>query len=373
MTHFLDDIFRQPSSLLSTMDYLAGSGQAKLESAAAAVRKSRHVYLTGIGSSYHAAFGAASLFDQGARPVYVQDAAELLHFAAFPPDSVMIVISRSGQSAEIIGLLAKARESGTIVVGLTNSEAGALAKEAQIPVVIPVGLDHAISVNTYSTLAAAAAALAGATLGSFDGELRTSLMHAANKTEKAIPGWREQISDALWPVPQTSYYFLARGSSLASCHEARLLWEEGVKCPATAMGTGSFRHGPQEMVTDGLRFGMWIDGQRMREEDLAVARDLGKLGASVMVIGQNLREDAGDLVLQIPAAPAGWQFLFDIIPAQIAAERLARLSGVDCDSFRICSYIVHSEHGLITEQVTAERNKEPHRFPTQEITDVFDT
>jgi len=329
-----------------------------LESAAAAVRESRHVYLTGIGSSYYAAFGAASLFDQGARPVYMQDAAELLHFAAFPPNSVMILISRSGQSAEIIGLLAKARQSGTIVVGITNSEAGALSKEAQIPIVIPVGLDHAISVNTYSTLAAAAAALASTTLGSFDSELKVSLIHAANKTEQAIPSWREKISNALWPAPHAPYCFLARGSSLASCHEARLLWEEGVKCPATAMGTGNFRHGPQEMVREGLRFGVWIDGQRMREEDLAVARDLGKLGASVLVIGQNLREDVGELVLQIPAAPVGWQFLFDILPAQLAAERLARLSGVDCDSFRICSYIVQSEYGLITDQVAAERSED---------------
>src|SRR5260370_20885235 len=111
MTHFLDDIFRQPRSLLSTMDYLAGAAQPMLESAAAAIRKSRHVYLTGIGSSYYAGVGAASLFDQGVRPVYMQDAAALLHFAAFPPDSVMIVISRSGQCEEMIVLLAKARES----------------------------------------------------------------------------------------------------------------------------------------------------------------------------------------------------------------------------------------------------------------------
>src|SRR5690349_9746029 len=197
MSRFLDDILRQPSSLRSTMDYLAGAGQPMLESAAAAVRKSRHVYLTGIGSSYYAALGAASLFDQGASPVYLQDAAELLHFAAFPPGSVMIVISRSGQSAEIIGLLAKARESGTTVVGLTNSESGTLAKEAQVPIVIQVGLDHAISVNTYSTLAAGAAALASTTFGSFHGKLKTSLIHAATKTEEAIPGWREKISKAL--------------------------------------------------------------------------------------------------------------------------------------------------------------------------------
>lgn len=356
MTHFLDDVLRQPESLRSTIEHLAGTGREKLESAVAAVQQSRHVYLTGIGSSYHASLGAASFFDQAARPVHLRDASELLHFAAFPPESVVIVVSRSGQSAEIVGLLSKARKSGAIVVGLTNSESGALAREAQIPVVIPVGLDHGISVNTYTTLAAAAAALASASIGGFSRALRTSLLQAVNETEHAIPTWRQQISGASWLDAQASYYFLARGSSLATCNEARLLWEEGVKRPATAMGTGSFRHGPQEIVVEGLRVGMWIDSATLREGDLAVARDLKTLGASVMVVGQNMREDVGELVLRIPEAPVGWQFLFDIIPAQLAAESLAKISGSDCDSFMNCSYVVRSEYGLVTNEVASERN-----------------
>jgi glucosamine--fructose-6-phosphate aminotransferase (isomerizing) len=355
MTHFLDDILRQPSSIASAMDYLNGTGRPPLESAVAAVRSARHVYMTGIGSSYNAALGAAALFYLGSHPVYIQDAAELLHFAAFPVDSVIIVISRSGQSIEVVHLLAKARESGAIVIGLTNSENGPLAQEAQIPIIVPVGFDHGISVNTYCTLAVAAAALASATLNSFNRELTTSLLRAVKETAEFIPGWQEQLKDAVWLAPRASYYFLARGSSLASCHEARLLWEEGVKWPAAAMGTGSFRHGPQEIVAEGSRFGLWIDGWRMREEDLAVARDLRKLGASVMVIGQSLPEDTGELVFQVPRAPFGWQFLFDIIPAQLAAERLASLSSVDCDSFRTCSYIVRSEYGLMAGQVAAKK------------------
>jgi glucosamine--fructose-6-phosphate aminotransferase (isomerizing) len=113
------------------------------------------------------------------------------------------------------------------------------------------------------------------------------------------------------------------------------------------MGTGAFRHGPQEIVGKGLRFGLWIDGAQMREQDFAVARDLRELGASVMLIGQRLPEDAGDLVFQLLGIPAGWQFLIDIIPAQLVAERLSRLSGVDCDTFRLSSYVVEDEGGLL--------------------------
>ena len=95
---------------------------------------------------------------------------------------------------------------------------------------------------------------------------------------------------------------------------------------------------------------MWIDGERMRGQDLAVARDLRQLGASVMLIGQDLPQDAGNLVFQLPAVPPDWQYLIDIIPAQLAAERLSQLSGVDCDSFRYSSFIVEGEYGLLREE-----------------------
>lgn len=162
-----------------------------------------------------------------------------------------------------------------------------------------------------------------------------------------MPGWREAILKSAWLAPHATYYFLARGPSLASCHQARLLWEEGAKSPATAMSTSGFRHGPQETVVPGMRFCIWIDPTTMRAQDLAVAKDLKQLGASVALIGQELPSDSGDLVFQIPLVPAKWQFALDMIPMQLAAEILAGLCGVDCDSFRVCSYIVEDEHGLL--------------------------
>jgi hypothetical protein len=91
----------------------------------------------------------------------------------------------------------------------------------------------------------------------------------------------------------------------------------------------------------------------MRGQDLALARDLKRLGASVMLIGQDITADAGDLVFHLPDMPAEWQFLIDVIPAQLTAERLPGLSEVDCDSFRLCSYIVEDDWGLLHEKVGA--------------------
>jgi glutamine---fructose-6-phosphate transaminase (isomerizing) len=357
MTHFLRDILRQPKELQRTIDFLLGAGRPSLDAATTAIRSARHVYLTGIGSSWHAALTAGPLFHLGARPVYMQDAAELLQFATIPPDSTMIAISRSGRSVEIVNLLNKVRNSGVTVIGITNSNDGPLAKEAQISIVLPIEMDHAISVNTYSTLAATAGILASAVVGSWSATLATSLSRVVERTASAIPVWQAQIVDTPWLAPGAVFYFLARGSSLGTCQEARLLWEEGLKSPATAMGTSSFRHGPQEMVNKDVRFGIWIDGERMRGQDLAVARDLRQLGASVMLIGRDLPHDAANFVFQLPAVPHDWQYLIDIIPVQLAAERLAQLSGVDCDSFRYSSFIVEDEYGLLREEAGAPKDE----------------
>ena len=356
MTHFLHDILRQPEELHRAIDYLRESGQRSLQAAAEAVKKARHVYLTGIGSSWHAALSVAPLFYLAARPVYMLDASELLQFSEFPPDAVLIAISRSGRSNEIVHLIEKARKSGTAVIGITNSETGPLAREAQFPIVVPTRRDHAISVNTYSTLAAAAGALANTVVNAFDADLAASLHGALVQTERKMPHWQDQIADTSWLNSRKATYFLARGGSLGSCNEARLLWEEGAKSPATAMGTGSFRHGPQEIVTSEVRFGIWIHPERMRSQDLSVAADLERLGASTMVIGQDVPLDAGELVFQLPGIPPEWQFLIDIIPAQLAAESLARYYKVDCDSFRVCSYIVEDDYGLMGAATAARKD-----------------
>jgi glucosamine--fructose-6-phosphate aminotransferase (isomerizing) len=355
ITRFLQDIFRQRVEMQRTIEYLMGPGRNVLEQASALVRSAPHVVVTGIGASWNAALGAGVLFDLGSRPVYMQQADELLHFTAVPRGAVIVVISRTGRSIEIVQLLAKAEASGATVIGITNSANSPLARASAAAIMVPTELDYAISVNAYSTLLITAGALASSATTGF-ASVATPLADAIEEAGRRLEPWQEQMEESSYLASGASYYFLARGGSLATCHEAQLLWEEGVKMPATAMSTSSFRHGPQEIVRVGMRFSLWIDQAQMREQDLSVARDLRELGASVMLVGEDLPRDAGDLVCQLPTSPPHWQFVIDVLPIQLAAERLARMSGVDCDSFRICSYVVEDEHGLLRKKAEASPN-----------------
>jgi glucosamine--fructose-6-phosphate aminotransferase (isomerizing) len=302
--------------------------------------------LTGIGASWSAALGIAALYSQRGFPVYTVEAAELLYGTTIPPDSVVIAISRSGRSSEIVQLCAKVSQADATLIAITNSPESPLAKESSVALVVPIQLDYAISVNTYSTLLLAAASLANFDTPEFDDSCATFLA-ALPAVQESVNTWDEVVSKSSWLEPGRNFYFLARGPSIASCYQARLIWEEGAKSPATAMTSSGFRHGPQESVVPGMRFCMWIDPAIMRAEDLAVAEDLKTLGAAVALIGQDLPPHSADLVFQIPPVPAELQLVIDGIPMQLAAEALASLRGVDCDSFRVCSYIVENEHGLL--------------------------
>ena len=260
----------------------------------------------------------------------------------------MILLSRSGKSVEIVGLIEKCRARKARLIAITNTLDSPLARESDVVLPLMADFDHQVSISMYSVLALVSAMLAYETAGKLDDSLASQLEKPLAETLSAIPSWKNQIDSSDWLQPDAATYFLARGASIASCHGARLLWEEAAKAPASALTTGNFRHGPQEIVRSGLRIGMWIDGDKMRAEDLALANDLRGYGAKVLAIGLDLPGSAADLVLGLPSIPAAWQFLIDIIPIQIAAERLAQLRGENCDAFRLCSYIVEAEGGLKT-------------------------
>jgi len=248
--------------------------------------------------------------------------------------------------------LSKTKQAGARIIGITNTPESPLASSADITLNPGASFDHFVSVTMYSALALVGGLLAAAVLNNLDESLSASLFESLSTVQPVLNAWSQRVTESHWLQRDMSTYFLARGTSLASCHEARLLWEEAAKAPATALTTGGFRHGPQEMIAEGMRFGLWIDNERLRGQDLAVAADLHKLGAKVMLIGQDLPDSVGDLVFSLPKIPGVWQFLIDIMPVQLAAERLSHIRGVDCDSFRICSYIVESEYGLIADPKT---------------------
>lgn len=346
-TRYLRDILRQPAELDRWLTEAGGAFREDLESASAILREARDLYIVGIGASWNAGLAAQSFFAAAGRPACLVDASEFLHRKALRPGSAVLALSRSGRSVEMVRLLDVAAAAGAKVVAVTNAPDSPLGMRGDATVPIGTAFDHGVSVVTYSAIALAGAVVAASAAGTLDGSELARLRTALKQLPDAMAGWRNALRGHDWFAPEAPTYFLARGASLASAHEAALLWEEAAKAPARALTTGGFRHGPQEIASPGLRVGLWIDAERRRREDLALARDLRRLGVRVLAVGRDLPAGAGDLVFDLPEVPPAWQFVLDVVPVQLAAEHLSRVRGVDCDTFRLCSYVVESEGGLL--------------------------
>jgi glucosamine--fructose-6-phosphate aminotransferase (isomerizing) len=347
MTKLYQDILREPAELSKTLNFTLGEGKSSFEEAARILKESAHIYIVGIGSSWNAGLAVLAFFNAAGRPALLCDASEILHFGEIPKNAAMLVLSRSGKSTEIVQLLGKLESNGIKIIAITNTPDSPLAVKADVVLKMMASFDHAVSVSMYSAMAMIGALLACAMEGDLDDSLGVQLQSSLSNGAARIASWRAQIAASDWLDPKAPTYLLARGASLASCHEGRLLWEEAAKLPASAMPTGGFRHGPQEMIREGLRIALWIDQEIRRAQDLVLAGDLRILGVKVLLIGQDLPPDAGDLVVQIPQIRPQWQFLLDIIPIQITAELLAHSGNQDCDTFRLCQYVVEDEGGLL--------------------------
>jgi hypothetical protein len=94
---------------------------------------------------------------------------------------------------------------------------------------------------------------------------------------------------------------------------------------------------------------------RLLDDILREPGELSKSLAYAFGQGRSPLPAASDLVLNLPSISAPWQFLLDILPDQLAAECLAQRNSQDCDSFRICSYIVEEEGGLLPEKKSGSR------------------
>jgi glucosamine--fructose-6-phosphate aminotransferase (isomerizing) len=354
MSHppLVENILAQSNTLPAAADYQFRAGAPSLQKATEFVRAAKHVVIAGMGASQFASMALACSLAQHGIPAATMEASELLYygFPALSSNTCVIVVSRSGESVEIVKLLPVLRAQGASVIAVTNDPASSLACDADVVLLLNSPPDQIVAIQSFTTTALVLGLLGAACFGELD-RARASLDPAFEQ----LPAW---ISSSLadsenWRGfldPTVPVYFLGRGPSLASVREAVLLMHETAKMPAVGMSSAEFRHGPVEALGPHFRAVVFGSARLTATLDLALARDLTWLGAQVRWIGP-LADDARDIELcpwnaQFPEAFAN---VFEIIPVQIAAYRMAELRGLPIGEFRFAPQVTTTETGFLNQ------------------------
>src|ERR1700728_421752 len=343
MSELAHNILAQPGSIACVLQQQCGDGRSALLEAAALLRSAGQVLITGMGASMYASIPMEySLCRAGIDAVMVE-AGELLHYRhpAYR-DSVVVVVSRSGESVEITKLLAllKGRQP---IIGVSNDPGSELSRSADVSLHIGSCPDEAVAIQTYTGTVLALHLLISAVTKSLDAariDVETLQPHVLRLIHVAldhIDSW-DGFLDAGSPV-----YLLARGPSYASALEGALLFNEIAKVPAIGMLAASFRHGPAEIVDEKFRGLIFAPQGSTRGLNLALAGDLARLGGSVRVIGGSEEVVPGVQWGDVGAVKESLVPLLEIIPVQIAALRLAQLRGVPEGTLRYTPQVARDE------------------------------
>lgn len=347
MTKYFEDILKQPDQLQRSMKYTLSEGWAEVENAIRLIRPAKTIYISSIGASWNAGLAIQATFNEAGIPTQLCDSSEFLHFTNIPEQVVVILLSRSGQSVEVVNAMSKCRAAGAKIISITNSAKSPLGRQSDVCLLTHVDFDHSISVNTYTSIILTGQLLASAFMESFSKiDISESLEKAFQQVSLEIPRWKEIIGNSDWLDKDYSSYFLARGGNLASAYESMLIWQEGAKQPASAMTTGAFRHGPQEILINRINIGIWIDNQVARDYDFKLINDIHAQEVKILTIGNKLPKDLKGLKIEIPEIISTFQPVINIIPMQLAVDRFASIKGEDCDGFRFCNFVVEHEGGL---------------------------
>jgi glucosamine--fructose-6-phosphate aminotransferase (isomerizing) len=338
---YLGDILNQPRALEDT---LANLGRSKeLESLAVRLSKGKfqRVVLTGMGSSFHALHPLnLQLISQGHTAIMVETS-ELVHYKNrfFDPKTLIVAVSQSGQSAEMLRLATVNRKRAA-VIAVTNTPGSVLAKHASAALLTQAGSEFSVSCKTYVTALMALKWL-GDVLCDRDPRLtRRDLRHAAPAVEAYLADWKAYVECLTVKLNHIRHlFFVGRGASLAAVGTGALIVKEADLFHAEGMSSAAFRHGPFEMLSDETFVAVFSGGGKTRDLNRRLLADMQEQGGRAELVGEEAAPecfrlaDHGDSVRSIQ----------EILPVQMITLALAALAGREPGKFELATKVTTTE------------------------------
>jgi glutamine---fructose-6-phosphate transaminase (isomerizing) len=338
---YLDEIMEQPAMLANLARGLGRDTSAALEGLASRLRGGDfdRVILTGMGSSLHGAYPLyQQLLQSLSIPTCLIDASELVQQVPemIGHRSLMIAVSQSGESGEIIELTKLPGIKPAFVVSVTNQPVNTLANWADIRLASMAGPEMTVSSKSY-TGGFACLHLLGAALN--DGTVLAckELDEAAVAGDRMLKDWRAAMGNLVQFLdPQVPLVYVGRGASFGSAQTAALLSQEAAKLHCTALSGGQFRHGPLELVRPGFQMVIFLGDLKTRKIDVALIEKVTSLGGKVVAVAPQASPPAGMRGLHVfsyPDVAARLNPLMEAIFIQLLQIPLAEARGFVAGNF----------------------------------------
>lgn len=327
-----------------TLERILNEGWAEVLSASRALREDglRSVMIAARGTSDNAALYAKYLFEVllGVPTALASPSAFTLYESRMNLEEVLVMgISQSGESQDVLETVRRSRELGATTLTVTNNEGSSMAEAARHHFFLRAGKEESVAATkTYTAELLVLYLLVSALKGESPGD-----------EVRRLPELSQAVLEAEWEGTERYRYaeymvMTSRGYNLATAEEAALKLMETTYVVAQAFSEADLRHGPIAMIGRDFPvlgiapFGKMQPGMRSLVEDL---RDRG---AELLLVS-----DDEDMLKKASATfPVPSSLLEELspilyaIPIQLLAETLARLKGLNPDTPRGLSKVTET-------------------------------
>lgn len=257
--HFmLKEIYDIPQALINSFNSLM---EKYLSLASMILYGAKNVYVIGNGTSLHAGLISTYYFSEIGLNVNVVSAAEFPYYALenVTTGSVIIAISQSGETSDVIRSVKMAKQRGAVILGITNSVGSRLALESNVYLPITAGPEMAVPATKTFTSTIVVLKVLSLYTGLHSGKnsrsdinsLKTEIEELAKQLVTSLPEMEKEAEKLSIKLDKESLYVSSSGINYPVALEGALKFKEASMTHAEGMQLGELLHGPIVLTNKG--------------------------------------------------------------------------------------------------------------------------
>ena len=350
--HFmLKEIHEQPKAVKDTLTGRIALGEkVKLDDITITeedLKNINRVYIVACGTAYHAGIVGKTILEKTIKiPVEIDVASEFRYREPIiDKNTLMIVLSQSGETADTLAALRLAKDNGARVMAITNVVGSSIAREAHDVLYTWAGPEIAVaSTKAYVTqlimiyiVSLYFAELKNSMSEEEIEEIKVELLGMSDKIteifkqEEAIKKIAESDKDA------NDMYYIGRGLDYAVAMEGSLKTKEISYIHSESYAAGELKHGTIALIEEGTPVIAIATQEHLFDKTVSNVREVTTRGARVLGIameGHVAIENVVDSVIYIPRVNPILAPVLSVIPLQLFSYYIAKARGCDIDKPR---------------------------------------
>jgi glutamine---fructose-6-phosphate transaminase (isomerizing) len=322
----LKEIHEQPNAILAA----SVQDPQRLGEFAKLVKQAEPLFITASGTSFHAGLLMKHRLNTEAevRCEAVVAGELAAHSAFLRKGAAVVVLSQSGETADVLEAVKTARERGAKVLSIVNSAGSTLARESDVVLLLNCGPEVGVAATKSFTAQVVVANLVVDAVMGKDGaagarELSEAVKEAL-KTERAVKELAKRHRG------KADFYFVARGYEGPVAMEGALKLKELSYVHAEGMPASELKHGTLALIQKGTPVVVINPSGKLHAESLSSAEELRARGAEVIGVS-DMRDEVYSRFLKVPAVKPKDTPVVEAVPLQLLAYHMALAKRNDPD------------------------------------------